>query len=160
MKIDKKSAIVGVILAAGCGLGILVIVQVWPASAGLLRPRIVYRTVTQDGVTYKDITAAQLKQRMDDESDSGYIILDVRGKNLYDAGHIPSAINIPLNELGYRMYSLDKTKDIIVYCQTGVRCRVACMILINGGFKDIYNMVGGTQVWDYPIETSDGRVRV
>ena len=159
MKINKNDILAGVVLAVVCGLGIAA-VQTSSTRAGLLRSRIVYRTVTQDGVTYKDITAIQLAQRMDDDSDNGYVILDVRDEGVYDAGHIPTAINIPLEGLGYGMYSLDKTKDIIVYCQIGVRSRVACMILINGGFKDVYNLVGGLKTWDYPIETSDGRVSI
>jgi len=160
MKTESKAIIAGALLVAGCGLGILLVMRASPTRAASLRPRIVYRTVTENGVTYKDITTVQLKQRMDDESDTNYVILDVREEGLYDAGHIPAAVNIPLKELGYRMYSLDKTKDIIVYCQTGTRCRVACMILINGGFKDVYNLVGGMQQWDYAIETGDGRVSI
>ena len=88
------------------------------------------------------------------------VILDVRDPASYKAGHIPGAINIPLNELGYRLFSLDKTKDIIVYCFTGVTSQVACQILVNAGFKDVYNVIGGIKVWNYAIETSDGRVNI
>ena len=160
MNIDRTKIIAGIILALGCGLAIAAIMQNSSLAAGSARPQYIYRTVTQDGVTYKDITLDQLWQRISDESDNAYVILDVRDPGIYDTGHIPTAINIPLNELGYRMYSLDKRKDIIVYCQIGVRCRVACMILINGGFKDVYNVVEGIQAWNYPIETSDGRVSI
>jgi len=89
---------------------------------------------------FYEITADQLADRIYDESGD--------------------AINIPLNELGYRLFSLDKTKDIIVYCFTGVTSEVACQILVNAGFKDVYDMRGGIKAWDYPIETSDGRVNI
>jgi len=109
---------------------------------------------------YYDITADQLKARIDDKSDYKFIIIDIRDDASFDEAHIPGAINIPLNELGYRVSSLDKTKDIIVYCFVGVTSEVACQILVNAGFKDVYNMTGGIKAWDYAIETSDGRVNI
>jgi len=109
---------------------------------------------------YYDITVDQLKVRIDDKSDDNFIIVDIRDDESYDEAHIPVAINIPLNELGYRVFSLDKTKDIIVYCFTGVTSQVACQILVNAGFKDVYNVIGGIKAWDYAIETSDGRVSI
>jgi rhodanese-related sulfurtransferase len=109
---------------------------------------------------FYNITVDELKARIDDESDDNFIIVDIRDDASYDEGHIPWAINIPLNELGYRVFSLDKTKDIIVYCYTGVTSEVACQILLNAGFKDVYNVIGGVKAWDYAIETSDGRINI
>jgi len=133
---------------------------------------LVYANITEndneDNVTlvlpnqagYYEITVDQLKERIDDKSGDNFIIVDIRDDASYDAGHIPGAINIPLNELGYRVFSIDKTKDIIVYCFTGVTSQVACQILVNAGFKDVYNVIGGIKAWDYAIETSDGRVNI
>jgi len=109
---------------------------------------------------YYDITIDELKARIDDKYDDNFIIVDIRDDVSFDAGHILGAINIPLNELGYRVFSLDKTKDIIVYCFTGVTSEVACQILVNAGFKDVYNVIGGIKAWDYAIETSDGRINI
>ena len=109
---------------------------------------------------FYEITTDQLEERIDDEADDNFIIVDIRDDASYDEAHIPGAINIPLNELGYRVFSLDKTKDIIVYCFTGVTSQVACQILVNAGFKDVYNVVGGIKTWDYAIETSYGRVDI
>jgi len=133
---------------------------------------LVYANITEndneDNVTlvlpnqagYYEITVDQLKERINDKSGDNFIIVDIRDDVSYDAGHIPGAINIPLNELGYRVFSIDKTKDIIVYCFTGVTSQVACQILVNAGFKDVYNVIGGIKAWDYAIETSDGRVNI
>jgi len=109
---------------------------------------------------FYEITVDQLEDRIKDKADDNYIIVDIRDDASYDEAHIPGAINIPLNELGYRLFSLDKTKDVIVYCFTGVTSEVACRIFINAGFKDVYNLTGGIKAWDYPIETSDGRVNI
>ena len=137
-------------------------------AAKLVYARIVCTAETIDDYVFKlpneagyyDITVDLLKARIDDKSDNNFIIVDIRDDASYDAGHIPGAINIPLNELGYRVFSLDKTKDIIVYCFTGVTSQVACQILINAGFKDVYNVIGGIKAWDYAIETSSGRVNL
>jgi rhodanese-related sulfurtransferase len=116
---------------------------------------------TSEKSTYYDnITPLELKHRMDDESDGGLLILDIRDEASYEQGHITGAINIPLKELGYRLFGLDKTKDIIVYCRIGVQSKIACQILENAGFKDVYNLTGGLAAWNYPIETSDGRVNI
>jgi len=109
---------------------------------------------------YYNITTDRLKAKIDDKSDNNFIIVDIRDDASYDAGHVPGAINVPLNELGYRVFSLDKTRDIIVYCFTGVTSQVACQILVNAGFKDVYNVTGGIRAWDYAIETSDGRINI
>jgi len=133
---------------------------------------LVYANITgndnDDGFVFKlpteasfyEITADQLRERIDDKSDNNFMIVDIRDDASFDEAHIPGAVNIPLNELGYRWFSLDKSKDIIVYCFTGVTSQVACQILVKAGFKDVYNMTGGIKAWDYAIETSDGRVNI
>lgn len=109
---------------------------------------------------FYNITTDELKARIDNKSDKNFIIVDIRDDESYAQGHIPGAINIPLNELGYRVFSLDKTKDIIVYCFTGATSEVACQILVKAGFKDVYNVIGGIKAWNYAVETSDGRVNI
>jgi len=111
-------------------------------------------------IGYYNITADGLERRIEDESDKDYIIVDVRDQAFYDEAHIPGAINIPLKELGYRMYGLDETKDIIVYCDYGGRSALAGEVLANGGFKDVYDLTCGMDNWDYPIETGDGIVSI
>ena len=111
-------------------------------------------------LTYENISALELKARIDDPKDKSYLIIDIRTPQEYDAGHIPEAVNLPLGTLGYKAYSLDKTKDIIAYCNTGVTSKVACQILINAGFKDVYNLTGGVQAWPYGLVPTDGRINV
>ena len=111
-------------------------------------------------VLYEEISAFELKQRLSNNNDNGYIILDIRPKTSYDLGHIPRAVNIPLDNLGYRYFELDKAKDIIIYCDLGIKSKIACQILINAGFKDVYNLTGGLQEWTYALETSNGSVNI
>lgn len=152
-------------------IAVLIVIPFLPVLASACR--LVYANIagtdkTDDGFVFKlpndagfyEITADQLRDRIDDESDDNFIIVDIRDDASYEEGHIPGAINMPLNELGYRLFSLDRTRDIIVYCFTGVTSEVACRILVNAGFKDVYDMTGGIKAWDYALETSDGRVNL
>jgi len=51
-------------------------------------------------------------------------VIDVRPPEEYSAGHIPGAINIPLNELEQRLDELDRNKEIVAYCR-GPHCILA-----------------------------------
>ena len=69
-------------------------------------------------------------------------ILDVRTEIEFDNGHIEGAINIPVDSLRERMGELDKNKEILEYCQVGIRGYVAARILSQKGFK-VKNLTGG-----------------
>ena len=70
------------------------------------------------------------------------VLLDVRTEIEYDNGHIEGAINIPVDDLRERMNELDKNKEILEYCQVGLRGYVAARILSQNGFK-VKNLTGG-----------------
>ena len=134
--------------------------SVYAQITGTDKTDVGFTLVLPNEAGFYEITADQLAYRIKDKSDDNYIIVDIRDDASYDEAHIPGAINIPLNQLGYSLFGLDKTKDIIVYCFTGVTSEVACQILVTAGFKDVYNMTGGIKAWNFPIETSDGRVNI
>ncbi|MGH4052665.1 MAG: CoA-disulfide reductase [Clostridium sp.] len=69
-------------------------------------------------------------------------LLDVRTEIEFDNGHIDGAINIPLDSLRQRISELDKNKEIIEYCQVGLRGYVASRILTQNNFK-VKNLTGG-----------------
>ena len=70
------------------------------------------------------------------------IVLDVRTEMEFSNGHMPSAINIPVDSLRKRIGELDKNKEILEYCQVGLRGYVASRILSQKGFK-VKNLTGG-----------------
>ena len=160
MMTTKKKVFITLIVVLA--LAVLVI------AGRLVYTRIVCVAHSADSFVFKlpneagfyNITVDELKARIDNKSGNNFIIVDIRDDESYAQGHIPGAINIPLNELGYRVFSLDKTKDIIVYCFTGVTSQVACQILVKAGFKDVYSVIGGIKAWNYAVETSDGRVNI
>lgn len=70
------------------------------------------------------------------------LLLDVRTEMEFNNGHIEGAINIPVDSLRERMGELDKDKEILEYCQVGLRGYVAARILNQNGFK-VKNVTGG-----------------
>ncbi|AZV57826.1 CoA-disulfide reductase [Clostridium sp. AWRP] len=70
------------------------------------------------------------------------ILLDVRSDIEFNNGHIEGALNIPVDNLRERLGELDKNKEIIEYCQVGLRGYIASRILSQNGFK-VKNITGG-----------------
>ena len=70
------------------------------------------------------------------------LLLDVRTVSEFERGHIEGALNIPVDDLRIRMKELDKDKEIIEYCQVGLRGYIAARILKQNGFK-VKNITGG-----------------
>lgn len=70
----------------------------------------------------------------------GAIILDVRSKAEYLAGHIKDSINIPVDTLRSNLFKLkDKNQPIITCCASGMRSASATSILKSSGFTKVYN---------------------
>jgi rhodanese-related sulfurtransferase len=78
-------------------------------------------------------------------------IIDVREVNEVKEGKIPSAINIPLGLLEFRMHELDKSKEYILVCRSGNRSGIAARFLEGQGFQ-VINMTGGMMYWEGPVE--------
>jgi len=77
------------------------------------------------------------------------VVLDVRERSEYDAGHVLNSKFIPLGKLKERMGELEKYKDrpIVVVCRSGNRSGTACFLLTKQGFAQAYNLAGGVQAW-------------
>ena len=98
-----------------------------------------------------NITAEEAKRIMD--SEEGYIILDVREQDEYDAGHIPEAILIPYTQIGEKANEMltDKEQLILVYCRSGRRSKIAAEALVALGYTNIKEF-GGILDWPYEVE--------
>ena len=82
--------------------------------------------------------------------DNGAIVIDVRTNMEFDSGHIPNAVNIPLDDINNIAYSKDST--IIVYCQSGMRSLEAVKTLSDLGYTSLYNLDGGLLNWGGDLE--------
>lgn len=72
-------------------------------------------------------------------------IIDTRSKKQYETSRVKGAIHIPLAELRDRLLELDKNVTTITYCNKGVTGNAAQNILLNKGFREVYNLSGGNK---------------
>ena len=73
--------------------------------------------------------------------------VDVRRPSEHANGHAVRTLNIPLNRLASDFEKLDPAVPTYVICQGGYRSSLGTSILENAGFKEIYNVMGGTAAW-------------
>ena len=69
-------------------------------------------------------------------------IVDVRTNFEYDSGHYPGAIHLPVTSMNEKTTKKLPKTEILVYCNTGQRARVAAEKLVSLGFKNIYYISG------------------
>lgn len=83
------------------------------------------------------------------ETQQPFVLLDVRTPSEYAEGHIPGAINIDFKQLKNRLSELKQFQNstIIVYCETGIRARVAEVTLSQAGFTSILHLEGHMSAW-------------
>lgn len=76
------------------------------------------------------------------------VVLDVRTIEEYaQLGHIPEAVNIPIQELQARVGELDKKRPLVVICEHGVRSYDSAMWLISQGYT-VFNHECGMADWE------------
>lgn len=83
-----------------------------------------------------------IKDIMSEAIRYGGIIIDIRPERDFLQGHIPLAINVPLQYIQDGRHNLPKNKTLILYCEHGGASALACRILIKEGYRAI-NTVGG-----------------
>jgi rhodanese-related sulfurtransferase len=95
-------------------------------------------------------------------------VLDVRTPDEFNSSHIKGATLIPVSNafgsnlsqdslLKVRIDEVPK-KKVLVYCRTGHRSGTAGTMLVNAGYSQVYNMIGGIAAWadaGYPVVGSD-----
>lgn len=92
----------------------------------------------------RSIQAEAVKPLLNDKKKQ---LIDVRTVAEYKARHIPQFKNIPLNTLPNALSNLDKEKETIVICQSGMRSMQAARQLSKAGFTNIVNVTGGMNAW-------------
>jgi NADPH-dependent 2,4-dienoyl-CoA reductase/sulfur reductase-like enzyme/rhodanese-related sulfurtransferase len=70
------------------------------------------------------------------------LLLDVRTATEFAAGHIPGAMNIPVDELRARLAEVPRDRSVVTYCQVGIRGYLATRVLREHGY-DAANLGGG-----------------
>ncbi len=95
----------------------------------------------------KSMPAADLAGRL--EAGNTPLVLDVRTPGEFADGHIPSAVNIPHDELAARLDELpsDRGAEIVVHCKSGRRAGVAEAVLVEAGYTNLSDLEGHWLGW-------------
>jgi rhodanese-related sulfurtransferase len=94
----------------------------------------------------------------------GALVLDLRSKEAFDAGHIADARNIPSAELESQAETLKKWRDrtVITYCDSGLAAAGAARTLTKLGFSKVFNLDGGLNAWikdNLPLAKNSSRAK-
>lgn len=90
------------------------------------------------------LTVTEAKEK----ADSGKVqVVDVRTPSEYSDGHVPGSLNIPHMSIIARKNELAPDKELVFICQMGQRSALACEFAAAVGFKDLFNVEGGTEAW-------------
>jgi adenylyltransferase/sulfurtransferase len=92
-----------------------------------------------------EITAEELKRRLDRGED--VFILDVRNPEEVQICRIPGSVLIPLPSLPQRVGELDRRRELVVHCKSGMRSQKAIQLLRGQGFDRLTNLKGGILAW-------------
>lgn len=114
-------------------LGVLIAVLMRPASGG--------------GI--ENVDAAGVEKAMA----AGAQAVDVRTAGEFQMGHIPGAINVPVDQVETSAASWDREATYVVYCATGSRSVGAVETMKAMGFKNIKHFAAGIQAWTGQLQT-------
>lgn len=90
-----------------------------------------------------DTTPAEARRLVE----HGARLLDVRSAAEFAAGHLPGAVNVPVQELEQRLGELGRDgRAIVVYCRSGVRSGRAARLLRNAGYAAVHDL-GAMSRW-------------
>jgi rhodanese-related sulfurtransferase len=83
------------------------------------------------------------------KDDSNLVILDVRPEDEFKVEHVPGAMNLDYDghEFKKKVQNIDKGKNYIIYCRSGVRGEYFMGIMKELGFPHVYNILGGFVGW-------------
>lgn len=79
--------------------------------------------------------------------EAGARLVDVRTPQEFATGHLPGAVNIPVQELERRSREIKgKDRPVIVYCRSGARSSSAARMLKQAGYAEVHNL-GAMSRW-------------
>jgi adenylyltransferase/sulfurtransferase len=103
------------------------------------------------------ITPRELKERLD--KGEKIFLLDVREPWEHSLAKIDGSVLIPLGTIPQSLDKLDHDAEIVAYCHHGMRSGDAAAFLLQQGFKDVKNLIGGIDAWSIQVDPNVPRYR-
>jgi hydroxyacylglutathione hydrolase len=91
------------------------------------------------------LTVHELKAKID--RGEQLTILDDRGENEWNAGHIKGAQHIYVGHIQERMADIPRDKPVVMFCNVGHRAGLGASILLREGCREVYNVLGSMTAW-------------
>ena len=141
--VDKRIDVIAVAIQAGMTVFDLEEMELcYAPQFGSAKDAVNMAGFVAAGLVRGDHPQADMATALDGPPDDQTILLDVRTPNEFAEGHLPGAVNIPVDDLRGRLGELSKDRQILAYCQVGMRGYIATRILLQKGF-DVANLGGG-----------------
>lgn len=102
----------------------------------------------------KQLTAIQLKARLDDASRQPPLLLDVREPWEFDVCRVPGARLMPMRSIPTSYLELQPDAETVVICHHGARSYQVAMFLEQQGFSNVINLYGGMAAWSRDVDPS------
>ena len=141
--VDKRIDVIAVAIQAGMTVFDLEEMELcYAPQFGSAKDAVNMAGFVAAGLVRGDHPQADMATALDGPPDDQTILLDVRTPKEFAEGHLPGAVNIPVDDLRGRLGELSKDRQILAYCQVGMRGYIATRILLQKGF-DVANLGGG-----------------
>lgn len=119
----------------------------------------VAQLLAEAAATVPFMSLAELKTRIEVE-ENDLLVLDVRERDAYEAGHIPGARLLPRGQLELRVNQAlpDPTRRVLAYCELGLISTLAAATLHQMGFQRALALDGGIKAWreaGYPVKSGN-----
>jgi adenylyltransferase/sulfurtransferase len=98
------------------------------------------------------ITPKELKTRLD--KGDRPVLVDVREQWEHALAKLEGSVLIPLATLPQALDKLDRQAEIIAYCHHGMRSADAAGFLLQQGFSNVKNLIGGIDAWSAEVDPS------
>ena len=162
--VDKRIDVIAVAIQAGMTVFDLEEMELcYAPQFGSAKDAVNMAGFVAAGLVRGDHPQADMATALDGPPNDQTILLDVRTPKEFAEGHLPGAVNIPVDDLRGRLGELSKDRPILAYCQVGMRGYIATRILLQKGFH-VANLGGGYKTFlllrAYRVGGGDQRAEV
>ncbi len=108
---------------------------------------------------FKQVPVSKVRELVENKE----VIIDVREKSEYEAGHLVNAINIPMSEFRQRLDEIPKDKPVYLHCRSSQRSYNVIRALQTLGYNNVYNISGsflGICLHEYFLDQTKGRDKI